>query len=200
MRCMIEMESAVRGLLWVNGQFCGPVDREGQTFPASENAEIFIQFFPLDIKTKPAALEMVLQNGSIARLEPETVGYALLWADGVIQLEIHPETDEQPDEQAQEQAAQTVLLRYLSMRLAGDADAAALLMEPHAADRLPQYDAVVPLRFAPLKAPERFDQCAGIVTRLAPNIARVDTVLAMTAPAGQGRRLIERMELLRTNA
>ena len=119
MRCMIEMESAVRGLLWVNGQFCGPVDREGQTFPASENAEIFIQFFPLDIKTKPAALEMVLQNGSIARLEPETVGYALLWADGVIQLEIHPETDEQPDEQAQEQAAQTVLLRYLSMRLAG---------------------------------------------------------------------------------
>ena len=111
MRCMIEMESAVRGLLWVNGQFCGPVDREGQTFPASENAEIFIQFFPLDIKTKPAALEMVLQNGSIARLEPETVGYALLWADGVIQLEIHPETDEQPDEQAQEQAAQTVLLR-----------------------------------------------------------------------------------------
>lgn len=101
MRCMIEMESAVRGLLWVNGQFCGPVDREGQTFPASENAEIFIQFFPLDIKTKPAALEMVLQNGSIARLEPETVGYALLWADGVIQLEIRPETDEQPDEQAQ---------------------------------------------------------------------------------------------------
>lgn len=142
----------------------------------------------------------VLQNGSIARLEPETVGYALLWTDGVIQLEIHPETDEQPDEQAQEQAAQTVLLRYLSMRLAGAADAAALLMEPHAADRLPQYDAVVPVRFAPLKAPERFDQCAGIVTRLAPNIARVDTVLAMTAPAGQGRRLIERMELLRTNA
>lgn len=108
---------------------------------------------------------MVLQNGSIARLEPETVGYALLWADGVIQLEIHPETDEQPDEQAQEQAAQTVLLRYLSMRLVGAADAAALLMEPHAADRLPRYDAVVPLRFAPLKAPERFDQCAGIVTR-----------------------------------
>ena len=93
MRCMIEMESTVRGLLWVNGQFCGPVDGEGQTFPASENAEVFIQFFPLDGKTKPVALEMVLQNGSIARLEPETVGYALLWADGVIQLEIRKPTN-----------------------------------------------------------------------------------------------------------
>lgn len=200
MRCMIEMESAVRGLLWVNGQFCGPVDGAGQTFPASENAEVYIQFFPLDTKTKPAALEMLLQNGNIVRLEPETVGYALLWADGVIQLELRPETDEQPDEQPQEQAAQTTLLRYLAMRQAGAPDAAALLMDPHAADVLPRYDAVVPLRFAPLKASERFDQRAGIVTKLAPNIARVDTVLAMTAPAGQGHRLIERMELLRTNA
>lgn len=199
MRCMVEIECAVRGLLWVNGQFCGPVDREGQGFPASQNAEIYIQFFPLDEKAKPVTLEMLLEKGNIVRLHPETAGYALLWADGVIQLEIHPEMQEEPPEQSEEQAAQTVLLRYLTMRLAGNPDAARLLMNPHAADDLPEYDAVVPVKFAPLKASERFDQRAGLVVRLSPNVARVDTLLAVTAPAGQGHRLIERMELFRTN-
>ena len=54
----------------------------------------------------------------------------------------------------------------------------------------------VPLRFAPLHAPERFDERAGLVTRLAPNIARVNAVLAVTVPTGQGRRMIERIEVM----
>ena len=35
------------GLLTVNGQFCGPVDGGGQTFPAARDAEIFIEYMPL---------------------------------------------------------------------------------------------------------------------------------------------------------
>ena len=88
------------------------------------------------------------------------------------------------------------LLRYLTMRLAGDAGADALLMRAGAAEGLPAYDAVVPLRFAPLHAPERFDERAGLVTRLAPNIARVNAALAVTVPTGQGRRMIERIEVM----
>ena len=92
--------------------------------------------------------------------------------------------------------APNVLLRYLTMRLAGDAGADALLMRAGAAEGLPAYDAVVPLRFAPLHAPERFDERAGLVTRLAPNIARVNAALAVTVPTGQGRRMIERIEVM----
>ena len=56
----------------------------------------------------------------------------------------------------------------------------------------------MPLRFPPLTAPERFDARAGLVYRLAPNVARVDAVLAATVPAGQGHRLIGQIEVLRT--
>ena len=76
----------------------------------------------------------------------------------------------------------------------GAADA--LLMHPAAAKGLPAYDAVVPLRFAPLRAPERFDERAGLVVRLAPNIARVNAALAVTVPTGQGKRLIEQIEVM----
>jgi len=55
---------------------------------------------------------------------------------------------------------------------------------------------VVPLRFAPLRAPERFDERAGLVVRLAPNIARVNAALAVTVPTGQGKRLIEQIEVM----
>ena len=88
------------------------------------------------------------------------------------------------------------LLRYLTLRLAGDESAAQLLMRPQDAPQLPEYDAVVPLRFSPLRAPERFDERAGLVRRIAPNVAQVDAALAVTAPAGQGHRLIERIEVL----
>ena len=39
---------------------------------------------------------------------------------------------------------------------------------------------------------------AGLLKRLAPNVARVDAALASTVPAGQGRRMIERVEIVRT--
>lgn len=196
MRCMVAIQCAVRGLLTINGQFCGPVDGEGQTFPAAQDAEIFIEYRPLDENAKPLALELVLEKGRVAKLEPAPRGYALLWPDGVIQLELKPDAPETPAETEKEQAAQNVLLRYLALRLAGDAGADALLMHPGAAGGLPAYDAVVPLRFAPLRAPERFDERAGLVTRLAPNLARVDAALAVTVPTGQGKRLIERIEVL----
>ena len=173
MRSMLHIQCAVRGLLTVNGQFCGPVDGGGQTFPAAQDAEIFIEYTPLAQSAAPLALELVLAGGEIVRLEPG-----------------EPETGEA------EQAAQSVLLRYLALRLAGDAAADALLMHPAAAKGLPAYDAVVPLRFAPLRAPERFDERAGLVVRLAPNIARVNAALAVTVPTGQGKRLIEQIEVM----
>ena len=166
MRCMLCIQCAIRGLLTINGQFCGPVDGEGQTFPTARDAEIFIEYMPLTENAK------------------------------LIQLELRPEAPDMPEAGETEQAAPNVLLRYLTMRLAGDAGADALLMRAGAAEGLPAYDAVVPLRFAPLHAPERFDERAGLVTRLAPNIARVNAALAVTVPTGQGRRMIERIEVM----
>lgn len=186
------IESAVRGLLTVNGQFCGPVDAQGQTFPASKDAEIYIQFFPLAEDVRPLTVELMLENGKITKLEPQSRGYALVWPDGIIQLELHPDGAPQNEET---EAVSGALLRYLTLHLAGDERAEQMLMRPVS---LPAYDAVVPLRFAPLRAPERFDDRAGLVRRIAPNVARVDAALAMTVPAGQGRRMIEQIEVMET--
>ena len=57
MRSMLHIQCAVRGLLTVNGQFCGPVDGGGQTFPAAQDAEIFIEYTPLAQSAAPLALE-----------------------------------------------------------------------------------------------------------------------------------------------
>ena len=185
MRCMLCIQCAIRGLLTINGQFCGPVDGDGQTFPTARDAEIFIEYMPLTENAKPMALELVLEQGKVSRIEPAPHGYALIWPDGLIQLELRPEAPDMPEAGETEQAAPNVLLRYLTM-----------LMRAGAAEGLPAYDAVVPLRFAPLHAPERFDERAGLVTRLAPNIARVNAALAVTVPTGQGRRMIERIEVM----
>ena len=53
MRCMLCIQCAIRGLLTINGQFCGPVDGEGQTFPTARDAEIFIEYMPLTENAKP---------------------------------------------------------------------------------------------------------------------------------------------------
>ena len=127
MRSMLHIQCAVRGLLTVNGQFCGPVDGGGQTFPAAQDAEIFIEYTPLAQSAAPLALELVLAGGEIVRLEPAARGYALLWPDGVIQLELRPDAPGEPETGEAEQAAQSVLLRYLALRLAGDAAADANL-------------------------------------------------------------------------
>ena len=199
MRKVLAIESATRGVLVVNGCFCGPLGSEGQAFPAGDDAEIYIQFFPFEPGSAPLTAAMELRGGRIARLEPQDACYALLWPDGLIQLELRPLGANTPaQESAREQAVSGALLRYLSLRLNGDAQARTLLMNPAQEARLPAYDAVVPLRFAPLTAPQRFDERAGLVRRLAPNVARVDAALAVTSPAGQGHRLIERIAVMET--
>lgn len=193
---MLSIESGTRGLLMVNGQFCGPVDSEGQAFPAGRNAEIYLQLFPFDEPSAPLTAEMLLRDGRIERLEPRARCFALVWPDGVIQLELRPR--EQEGRAQTEQAAQSTLLRYLMMKLAGQAQAEGLWMRPQdeAQVDLSAYHAAVPLRFAPAAASERFDERAGLVRRLAENVAQVDAALAITSPAGQGHRLIERMEIV----
>lgn len=199
MHQIIMIESGVRGLLMVNGQFCGPVDGEGQAFPAGRSAEIYIQFFPFEDSAAPLTAEMQLRDGQIERLEPRARCFALVWPDGVIQLELRPEARREEEGQTQ-QAASSALLRYLTMRLAGDAQAGRLWMRPQdeAGIDLSAYHAAVPLRFAPCAASERFDERAGLVRRTAENVARIDAALAVTSPAGQGHRLIEHMEILPT--
>ena len=195
---MLMIESGVRGLLMVNGQFCGPVDSEGQAFPAGQSAEIYMQLFPFDESAAPLTAELRLRDGRIERLEPQTRCYALVWPDGVIQLELRPKAQQEEIEPPR-QAASGTLLRYLTMRLAGEKQAQMLWMRPQDEAQVPDlsgYHAAVPLRFAPLAASERFDERAGLVRRLADNVAQVDAALAVTSPAGQGRRLIERMEIL----
>ena len=198
MRRVLVIESETRGVLTVNGQFCGPLDGEGQAFPTGADAEVYIQFFPFAQGAAPLTAAMELRGGEIARLEPEDACYALIWPDGLIQLELRPLGAQTPaGDGERETAAAGTLLRYLNMCLAGDAQARSLLMDPRAEIDLSGYDAAVPLRFAPLKASDRFDERAGLVRRVAPNAARVDAALAVTSPAGQGHRLIERIEVMR---
>lgn len=198
MRRMLYVQSRTPGALVINGQFCGPLEGMGQAFPADLNAEIYMQHFPFSREAPPLTVALQLTNGQITRLEPQDGAYALLWPDGIIQLELMPLAAQTAADDAQEQAAAGVLLRYLSGRLAGDAQAATLLMRAQDAPDLTGYEAVVPLRFAPVNAPDRFDERAGLLHRLAPNMARVDAALAATVPVGQGRRLIERIEIMRT--
>ena len=198
MHRVLMIESGTRGLLMVNGQFCGPVDSEGQAFPAGQGAEIYIQLFPFDGASAPLTAEMLLRDGQIERLEPRACCFALIWPDGVIQLELRPQTQQEEPEPPR-QAASGTLLRYLTMRLAGDPQAGALWMRPQDEAQAPDlsaYHAAVPLRFAPTAASERFDERAGLVRRTADNVAQIDAALAVTSPAGQGHRLIERMEIL----
>ena len=199
MRKVLWIESAVQGVLVINGSFCGPLDGQGQAFPAGDDAEIYIQFFPFAQAAAPLTARLELRGGRLARLEPEEACYALLWPDGLIQLELRAQGAEQAQEMqtAQEEtAAAGALLRYLTMRLAGDAQARTWLMNPQDEPDLPAYDAVVPMRFAPMNAPERFDERAGLVRRLSANVARVDAALAVTTPAGRGHRLIEHIKVL----
>jgi len=191
------IESTVQGLLFINGQFCGPMEREGQAFPSGQNAEIYIQLFPFSVEKAPLTAALILKEGQITRLEPQENCFALLWPDGVIQLELRMPGQEEPSAQAQA-AAHSVLARYLTLRLAGDLQAAGLWLRPQDEANAPDisvYSAVVPLRFAPLAVPERYDDRAGLVRRIAPNVAEVDAALAMTSPAGQGHRLIERIDI-----
>src|SRR5699024_6901551 len=88
MHRVVWIESATRGVLVVNGCFCGPVDAQGQAFPASENAEIYMQLFPLAPGAQPVTVELVLEKGGIAKLSPQDSAYALIWPDGIIQLEL----------------------------------------------------------------------------------------------------------------
>jgi len=203
MHQMLFIESRTPGVLQVNGFFCGPLEKDGQAFPTGRDAEIYIQLFPFSQGAQPLTVAMQLENGGIARLEPQEAAYALLWPDGIIQLELTPraaqaeETDAPPQTDGQISSSAT-LLRYLSAKIAGDAQADVLLMRAQDGADVSGYDAAVPLRFAPMHAPERFDERAGLVKRLAPNVARVDAALAATVPAGQGRRMIERVEIMRT--
>lgn len=194
MRQMLRIECACGGVLMVNGLFCGPLEGEGQTFPTGQNEEIYVQFFPFLPEVKPLTVAMRLREGKIIRLEPKVHAYALLWPDGIIQLELRPDGcpdgGEKPDGEMK-----NVLERYLTMRKAGDAQARFLLLRPEMEPALPDYDAVVPLRFAPLNTPDCYDERAGLVHALCENVARVDAALAITAPAGMGQKRIERIDV-----
>ena len=198
MRRMLYVQSRSPGLLVINGQFCGPLDGGGQAFPMSRDAEVYVQLFPFSRGAPPLTAALVMQDGAVERLEPQEAAFALLWPDGVVQLELAPDAPQMDAPAETETAAADVLLRYLRARLAGDAQADAMLMRPQGDVDVTGAEAVVPLRFPPMTAPERFDARAGLVYRLAPNVARVDAVLAATVPAGQGHRLIGQIEVLRT--
>ena len=198
MRHMLYIESRAPGVLVVNGQFCGPLEGGGQAFPMSRDAEVYVQLFPFSRGAPPLTAALVMQDGAVERLEPQEAAFALLWPDGVVQLELAPDAPQTDAPAETETAAADVLLRYLRARLSGDAQADALLLRPQSGVDVTGAEAVVPLRFPPLTAPERFDARAGLVYRAAPNVARVDAVLATTVPAGQGHRLIGQIEVLHT--
>jgi len=200
MRHTLLIESAAQGVLYVNGQFCGPMERGGQAFPMGKNAEAYIQLFPFG-EGMPLTAVLEMRDGRIVRLEPQEKAFALLWHDGIVQIELR--LQEQADEPAQQEAeaAGGTLLRYLALRLADDPQAARFWLNPQdalGAPDLSDYHAAVPLRFAPLSAPDRFDDRAGLVRRVSPNAAVIDVALAVTVPAGRGHRLIERIEILPT--
>lgn len=196
----LYIESRAPGVLFINGFFCGPLEGDAQTYPLGRNAEIYIQFFPLARSAQTLSVAMRVEGEKITRLDPQDAAYALLWPDGVIQLELTPAQAQEPEaaDTGRDGASSMTLLRYLSAKLAGDAQADALLMRPQDGADVSGYDAAVPLRFPPGGVSERYDERAGLVRRIAPNIACVDAALAATVPVGQGRRMIERIEIMRT--
>ncbi len=197
MQTMLAIQSAAAGVLLVNGVFCGPLERGGQTFPAGRDAEVYMQLFPLAPGAAPVTAALWLRAGRIARLEPKESAFALCWPDGVIQIELI--ADAAKDATAEEAAAPGgVLLRYLTMRLSGDEQAQYLLLRPQDAPDLAGYEAALPLRFAPLYADSRYDERAGLMRRTMENVAEVDAALAATVPVGQGMKRIERIEIVRT--
>ena len=199
MHRILLIECAVRGLLYVNGQFCGPLEEDGQAFPMGRDAEVYIQLMPFDSHIRPVTAEVHICGGVISHLAPKACCYALVWPDGIVQLELRPEGAPEKETGA-ETAAGSTLLRYLALHLRGDAQAQQLLLRPQeiAVPELDDYETVVPLRFAPLCAGELFDERAGLVRRVLDNAAVVDVALAVTVPAGQGRRMIERIRVIRT--
>lgn len=198
MHRILYIESACRGLLTVNGQFCGPLEGEGQAFPMGGNLEAYIQFFPYEKAALPLAAVLEVRGGQIKRLEPADRCFALMWPDGVIQLEIRAGCDEQTENKEERNIAPDTLLRYLMMKIAGDESAQQMLMQGASGIETAAYSAAVPLRFAPDGIPDRYDERAGLVRRILPNAAVVDAAFACTVPAGQGKRMIERIEVLPT--
>lgn len=198
MRRMLLIESAVDGVLFVNGQFCGPVEESGQAFPCGKNEEIYIQVFPFG-EYMPLTAKLIFREGRIDTLEPKESCFALLWPGGIAQLELRMQGQTR-DLAQEQQPVPDVLLRYLSLRLAGDERSRLFLMRQDEGiiPDLSEYHAVVPLKFAPQGMDERFDMRAGLVRRIAQNVACVDAALGATVPAGQGRRLIESVEIMRT--
>lgn len=198
MHPVLYIQSAASGVLTVNGVFCGPLEDGGQAFPAGNDAEIYIQLFPFAPGSLPVTAAMRLAGGKIERLWPQESVYALCWPDGIIQLEIIVPDAGKAAARHEETVAADTLMRYLSMRLAGDPQAELLLLRAQDAPDLSPYEAVVPLRFAPLDARERCDERAGLVRRLGHNVAAVDAALAATVPVGRGMRRIERIEIIET--
>ncbi len=197
MHPILYIHGCMDGVLVVNGQFCGPLE-EGQTFPAGRNAEVFIQLFPYG-EALPLTVQLKLRDGRLERLAPQEAAYALIWPDGVIQIELRCTAQAAGENEAgDERAAAGVLLRFLSMQLAGDPQAQHLLMRPQDAPDVTPYEAVVPLRFAPLDANPRCDERAGLMRRKAPNAAVIDAALAATVPVGPGMKRIERIEIIKT--
>ena len=196
----LYIESRTPGLLYINGYFCGPLEGEAQSYPLGQNVQIYIQFFPYGCGAQALAAAMRVEEAGITRLDPQEAAYALLWPDGIIQLELTPAMAQEPEamDTGWDGASSATLLRYLSAKLAGDRQAEALLMRPQDGVDVSGYDAVVPLRFPPNHVSERYDERAGLVRRIAPNIACVDAALAATVPMGQGHRMIERIEIMRT--
>ena len=196
----LYIESRTPGLLYINGYFCGPLEGEAQSYPLGQNVQIYIQFFPYGCGAQALAAAMRVEEAGITRLDPQDAAYALLWPDGIIQLELTPAMAQEPEamDTGWDGASSATLLRYLSAKLAGDRQAEALLMRPQDGVDVSGYDAVVPLRFRPNHVSERYDERAGLVRRIAPNVACVDAALAATVPMGQGHRMIERVEIMRT--
>ena len=196
----LYIESRTPGLLYINGYFCGPLEGEAQSYPLGQNVQIYIQFFPYGCGAQALAAAMRVEEAGITRLDPQDAAYALLWPDGIIQLELTPAMAQEPEamDTGWDGASSATLLRYLSAKLAGDRQAEARLMRPQDGVDVSGYDAVVPLRFPPNHVSERYDERAGLVRRIAPNIACVDAALAATVPMGQGHRMIERIEIMRT--
>lgn len=199
MHRMLLIHSGERGVLLVNGQFCGPLEEGGQAFPAGRDAEVYVQLFPFGERT-PLTAGLTLAGGRIVRLEPEECAYALCWPEGIIQLELRGERTPAQDaqEQAQEQT-QGMLMRYLAMRLAGDPQAERLLMRPQDAPDLSGYEAAVALRFPPAGVQGQYDACAGLMRRTRENAAVIDAALAKTTDVLPGTRRIARIDIIRTD-
>lgn len=84
----LSITAPAPGMLRLNGRFAGEVGELPLVLPVAARGALYLEYTPLDDGWQPMARRLVLSGGKPLQL-PEGM-FGLLWADGLIELELSP--------------------------------------------------------------------------------------------------------------